>query len=221
MTEQQACTLCGAGGHTAAQRNWGKSEREQFEAWVLRERPGSPLRYVRDALPVDDPRYGEYCDDTLQCAWEGWRARAALAQPSPARQVVMKEICPSCEHQFVSHHNGYINRLRGMQQPSPAPELEVLAFLATPTEAMLKAYREVSPSWLCLDGWRAMMEVAPVAQAGQVESIVSAEFSQFLSAVMDAAGLVRHGRRSKELSEYLGAQCIKYRQAAAPAQGGE
>lgn len=32
---------------------------------------------------------------------------------------------------------------------------------AMPTEAMLKAYREVSPSWLCLDGWRAMAEVAP------------------------------------------------------------
>lgn len=48
----------------------------------------------------------------------------------------------------------------------------------------------------------------------------SAEFSQFLSAVMDAAGLVRHGRRSKELSEYLGAQCMKYRLATAPAQGG-
>lgn len=36
------------------------------------------------------------------------------------------------------------------------------------------------------------------------------EFSQFLSAVMDAAGLVRHGRRSKELSEYLGRMCMQY-----------
>ena len=32
---------------------------------------------------------------------------------------------------------------------------------AMPTEAMLKAYRDISPSWLCLDGWRAMAEVAP------------------------------------------------------------
>ena len=36
------------------------------------------------------------------------------------------------------------------------------------------------------------------------------EFSQFLSAVMDAAGLVRHGRQSKELSEYLGSKCMEY-----------
>lgn len=44
----------------------------------------------------------------------------------------------------------------------------------------------------------------------------SREFSQFLTAVMDAAGLVRHGRQSKELSEYLGSQCMKYRLTAAP-----
>ncbi len=48
-----------------------------------------------------------------------------------------------------------------------------------------------------------------------------AEFSQFLSAVMDAAGLVRYGRRSKELSEYLGAQCMKYRLSAPVAQAGQ
>ena len=64
---------------------------------------------------------------------------------------------------------------------------------------------------------------APAAQARQVQVPEgSAEFSQFLSAVMDAAGLVRHGRRSKELSEYLGAQCMKYRHAAAQvAQAGQ
>ena len=61
-----------------------QGEREAFEAWVRRERPGSPLQYVRDALPVDHPRYGEYCDDTLQCAWEGWQARAALSAPPAA-----------------------------------------------------------------------------------------------------------------------------------------
>jgi hypothetical protein len=46
------------------------------------------------------------------------------------------------------------------------------------------------------------------------------EFSQFLSAVMDAAGLVRHGRQSKELSEYLGKKCMEYR-GAAPSAGSQ
>ncbi len=31
MTEQQACTLCGAGGHLAAQCNWNKAEAPQVE----------------------------------------------------------------------------------------------------------------------------------------------------------------------------------------------
>lgn len=44
------------------------------------------------------------------------------------------------------------------------------------------------------------------------------EFSQFLSAVMDAAGLVRHGRQSKELSEYLGSKCMEYMLSTAPSQ---
>ncbi|HCE8401650.1 TPA: hypothetical protein NHR75_000194 [Pseudomonas aeruginosa] len=59
---------------------------------------------------------------------------------------------------------------------------------------------------------------APVAQAQHSGPEGLAEFSQFLSAVMDAAGLVRYGRRSKELSEYLGAQCMKYRLSAPVAQ---
>lgn len=46
------------------------------------------------------------------------------------------------------------------------------------------------------------------------------EFSQFLSAVMDAAGLVRHGRQSKELSEYLGSKCMEYR-GVAPSAGSQ
>ncbi|HCF7645825.1 hypothetical protein JET97_14155 [Pseudomonas aeruginosa] len=57
-----------------------------------------------------------------------------------------------------------------------------------------------------------------VAQAQHSVPEGLAEFSQFLSAVMDAAGLVRYGRRSKELSEYLGAQCMKYRLSAPVAQ---
>lgn len=43
-----------------------KKRRELFEAWVVREWPTAPLHYVRDALPKTDPRYGEYCDESLQ-----------------------------------------------------------------------------------------------------------------------------------------------------------
>lgn len=106
MTEQQACTLCGAGGHTAANCIWNGSEkglalaqridknlaeRAQFESWVRREWPGAPLHHVRDALPVSDPRYGEYCNENIQRGWVGWQARAALAQPSPAPELAVLE----------------------------------------------------------------------------------------------------------------------------------
>lgn len=72
-----------------------------------------------------------------------------------------------------------------------------------PTEAMLKA----GDGYIGTPAtYKAMLSAAPNA--------VTTEFSQFLKAVMDAAGLVRHGRQSKELSEYLGSQCMKYRLAA-------
>lgn len=88
MTESKICTCPSGDGslrwpcpkHPAVEH-----ERAEFEAWVRRDWPGAPLRFIRDALPVNDPRYGQYCDDALQRAWVGWQARAALAQPSPAQ----------------------------------------------------------------------------------------------------------------------------------------
>ncbi|MFU2692081.1 hypothetical protein ACM7PK_02650 [Pseudomonas aeruginosa] len=92
MTESKICTCPSGDGslrwpcpkHPAVEH-----ERAEFEAWVRRDWPGAPLRFIRDALPVDDPRYGQYCDDALQRAWVGWQARAALAQPSPVRSSLL------------------------------------------------------------------------------------------------------------------------------------
>ncbi|WP_447846538.1 hypothetical protein ACFZNQ_15940 [Pseudomonas aeruginosa] len=61
----------------------GGDERAAFEDWVRRDWPAAPLHHVRDALPANNPRYGEYCNEMIQRAWVGWQARAALAQPSP------------------------------------------------------------------------------------------------------------------------------------------
>lgn len=51
----------------------------------------APLQYVRDALPKDDPRHGEYVLEALRCAWLGWQARAALSQ---AEQPVAGRMVP-------------------------------------------------------------------------------------------------------------------------------
>src|SRR5690606_29906684 len=45
----------------------------------------------------------------------------------------------------------------------------------------------------------------------------SAEYSQFLTDVMTAAGLVSHGKQCKALGERLGARAMKYRFQADPA----
>lgn len=61
--------------------------------------------------------------------------------------------------------------------------------------------------------YKAMLSACP-------SPAITKDFSQFLSAVMDAAGLIRHGRQSKELSEYLGMKCMEYR-GAAPSAGSQ
>ncbi|TGC63315.1 hypothetical protein C9F00_24405 [Salmonella enterica subsp. enterica serovar Wilhelmsburg] len=83
MTEQQACTLCGAGGHTAAQCNWNKAD-------------GA---HVPDAVFEAEfmtwwEEHGQYCrsgagDYERTFAFQAWRhlypqLMAALAQPSLA-----------------------------------------------------------------------------------------------------------------------------------------
>ena len=57
-------------------------ERTRYETWVKGEWPTAPLKFIRDALPPNDPRYGHYVDSSLQNSWCGWQARAMHA-PAP------------------------------------------------------------------------------------------------------------------------------------------
>lgn len=57
-------------------------ERTRYETWVKGEWPTAPLKFIRDALPPNDPRYGQYVDSSLQNSWVGWQARAMHA-PAP------------------------------------------------------------------------------------------------------------------------------------------
>lgn len=79
-----------------------------------------------------------------------------------------------------------------------------------PTDAMLEAGDKYigTPAT-----YKAMLSACP-------SPAITKDFSQFLSAVMDAAGLIRHGRQSKELSEYLGMKCMEYR-GATPSAGSQ
>ena len=76
----------GAQSEAAAADRWNErpasagvvDERTAFEAWVMRDWPQAPISRVRDHVPKSDPRYGDYCDEILQCAWVGWQARGRL-----------------------------------------------------------------------------------------------------------------------------------------------
>lgn len=57
------------------------SSREEFESWACKHWPylAQEIRYRRDGLPADDPRYMNYCSYDLQAAWDAWQAsRQAL-----------------------------------------------------------------------------------------------------------------------------------------------
>ena len=98
----------------------------------------------------------------------------------------------------------------GVVQWPEADEIMQMAFEeGQPSEDASGYYFELEEFDLFIQ--RLMEEVASLNS-----SPVSAgdDFSQFLSAVMDAAGLIRHGRQSKELSEYLGMKCMEYRGVA-------
>lgn len=71
----------------------------------------------------------------------------------------------------------------------------------------------VVSDWLIDTVYKEMLSACP-------SPAITKDFSQFLSAVMDAAGLIRHGRQSKELSEYLGMKCMEYR-GVAPSAGSQ
>ena len=66
-----------------------QDEREAFESWAKSTPHGSQLRYVRDALPTNDPRYGEYVSEALRLSWEAWQARATRPAQTEQQPVAV------------------------------------------------------------------------------------------------------------------------------------
>ncbi|WP_425327640.1 hypothetical protein [Pseudomonas nitroreducens] len=134
MTEQQACTLCGAGGHLAAQCNWNKAEGAQVERALFEARfpvpEGIEWRNT-DYFPVPTENVGIYVGLVGVAArytakWEAWQARAALAQPSPERgQVVVTKKDGIIVAVTRQDAEGRVLSVIAEAQPSPAPELDL------------------------------------------------------------------------------------------------
>lgn len=170
-----------------------------------------------------------WCEDDLDDGIEYVRAdkaRAALAHPSPAPELVAYADIGRAVEESIS-----VNLPEW--SPSDCPS-EVVVHLINERDAAQARVAELEQSTENLRQDRKRLTSQAVQHRDEIEALRarlsdlenqapggSAEFSQFLSAVMDAAGMVRHGRRSKELSEYLGAQCMKYRLSAPIAQAGQ
>ncbi|MFV3415295.1 hypothetical protein ACNFH8_23775 [Pseudomonas sp. NY15436] len=153
MTEQQACTLCGAGGHTAAQCNWNKAD-------------GA---HVPDAVFEAEfmtwwEKHGQYCrsgggDYERTFAFQAWRhlypqLMAAQAQPSPAPELEKQEPAVWLAYYFGGKRNGTV-------YGGPCATKEEM------DRYILQVHR--SDDSITLEG--RPLYAAPVAQAAQVPAI--------------------------------------------------
>lgn len=89
-----------------------EQRRAKFEAWVRREWPEAPLHHVRDALPKDHPRYGEYVTETIQRAWVGWSA--ALDSVEIELPVPVEPECPedAIDDSWMDAYNAELRLLK-------------------------------------------------------------------------------------------------------------
>lgn len=193
-----------------AARAW-KPSPAQAEA----ERPPQPERYTADVFHPERPYYMAQtsvvrASDFDEFATQYERIVGALR----FERQQMDRAFTAC----INERDAALDRVAELEKQEP---------VAFTTPGMLEVAKQLPQTGRvgarCKRDrrWCVPLYAAPAAQAQHSVPARRAEFSQFLSAVMDAAGLVRYGRRSKELSEYLGAQCMKYRLSAPVAQAGQ
>lgn len=138
MTEQQACTLCGAGGHTAAQCKWGESlkllrdlRQPLLDASMEYDEALSPLVGRIDSLL--GRLLSSRDQECSQCGGSGYDCPNCIAdfereQAEGAQGERFCEYAGCCAkaHPNTSlclEHHTPKNRAT-LAQPSPAPELE-------------------------------------------------------------------------------------------------
>ena len=191
----------------------------QRENDVLKAQPSAvvlPERRQRDWM---QPGVDSYSDGWNACLDEVARLNSS---PASAGDSALREAVTPHVVEWVRCGLAANNRL--VDGDHPALQKLRAALSANHSEQVLEGWQlvPVEPIDAMLEAgdkyigtpatYKAMLSACP-------SPAITKDFSQFLSAVMDAAGLIRHGRQSKELSEYLGMKCMEYR--AAPSAGSQ
>lgn len=169
-----------------------------------------------------------YVNDKANHRWTAWQARAALSAPTyRAYTTTPGEAVAGIALRQLGDESRWVE-IRDLNAHA-FPDIGPHDYYPVGTELRLPALSAPSHGEQVREGWQlvpveptdAMLEAGDkyIGTPATYKSMLSAcpspaitkDFSQFLSAVMDAAGLIRHGRQSKELSEYLGMKCMEYR----------
>lgn len=209
---------------------------------VLPERkPVEPLEFNRTTADVEAIAHNACLDEVARL-----NSYPVSAGDEPIRYWFIGDVGQEAgqRHCKKSMHDGSLaifeseNDAKRAVRRHPGTEVYLVEYYRKP---QARAALSANHSEQVLEGWQlvpvepidAMLEAGDkyIGTPATYKAMLSAcpspaitkDFSQFLSAVMDAAGLIRHGRQSKELSEYLGMKCMEYRGAApsAGSQGGD
>jgi hypothetical protein len=133
-----------------------------------------------------------YFSDPLTFAHIGWKAARALAHPSDKLQQASTAQVEPIEDPVTVPRGLLGAACHAIERKKDAPT--VLAKLREFTTGTRSGYR-----------------------AAPAQATMSVAFSQFLTDVMTAAGLLSHGKRDKALAARLGAECMKIRSGTIPA----
>lgn len=215
MTEQQACTLCGADGHRAYSCPMRVEEHQPvLVPWSVLDRA---VMWVEDRR-----RYGD--DGTIVDDWLALKSiqRAALAQPSPAPELERPEVVGY----LLAKGNGTLSIWNA--GPNDAPLIRLADF-----DRIVEALRAERDMWMQAAG-RSREEVIAyiaeranlleqVAQAGQVPEgwkLVPIEPTKEM--MLNGSSCQHHEHDDTACIQRQSRRGIWSKMlAAAPAQGGE
>ena len=132
MTEQQACTLCGAGGHTAAQCNWNKSQDLHPDMKRVYDVIGLHYSHPVSVLIANFENTKRFAELLHAVEREFFMVPGEPSDEPEDQGCEPDDVClvrcwGSTQEQYIEQFRDALSALQAraaLAQPSPAPELE-------------------------------------------------------------------------------------------------